>query len=521
MASLAEVQKRVVDLIDSAEPKENLKKFVHGYIPKNYKRLSCSMEEAIELAIMGATHSLTYFDNKLYFTQAVLKGACISGRYKHVLAVTTSQYGKSFTCGDIALSWANEGEQVYVAGADASVSEIVMEKVVDQIQSAHSDLKSKILESEDKIEKLQTGASKKKIALKGGGVVQGITLGEAFKSGKSKNKAIGRGGDFIIDEASMISDRTYSELGRSEFARDDEKQYTRLEISNPHNPGRFMDALTKNVVPDGTLIVWMDVRTALEEGRVKSKEQVLDSTFFAHKSTCTRYLLCELEDYSVSSLFGTPKINDDKLQPDCEYYLGVDSAYKGKDGIEAFLTAVDSNGKIRMVDHVTIEKGSEWIDGVTSVNIINQIIRIINAYGVKMVCVDIGFGIWMVEGLNQRARNFKVEGINFGAGTTKFRKEANHFSAVWADNKRAEMHLDLQDLMDNEKITFTSETSELLKEQMGYVKAIRKTNGKTAIMPKDEIKTFLGKSPDELDSALLAVHACLLYNMTNGVTIHS
>lgn len=517
-----DIQKRVVRLIESAEPKENLRKWVNGYIPKNYKKISIPRASAIELAKSGAAHAMAYFGTRLYFTQSLLMGASIDSQYKKIIVVTPSQYGKSWLCGQIALSWANEGRRTYVAGANGDTSDIIMSKVMDHIQTADVEIRNKLLETADKLEKLQTGASKGKIALKGGGFVEGITLGDTYKADKKKNKAIGRGGDFIIDEASLVSKEAYAEMGRSEFASEDGEEFVRFEISNPHEPGRFMDKLTMQEVPADTLIVWMDVRTAYEEGRVKTKEQVTESEFFQNISTCRRYLLCELEDYSESSLFGKPEVDDSLLTDDCTYFLGIDSAHRGKDGIEAVLSAVDTSGKIRVIDHVAIDKGDEWIDGETSIRIINQIMRIIRTYDVKAVCIDIGQGIWLVEGLSQRADTFVVKGVNFGAGTTKARKDAKHFAAVWGDNKRAEMHLDLQDLIENNGVTFTTEMTAVLKDQMNAVRGIRtkKDGGKTRIIPKDEIKKILGKSPDELDATLLAIHAVIIYLMNDSILLY-
>lgn len=515
-----DVQQRVVKLIDSAEPKENLRKWVNGYIPAHYKRLSIPMSDAIEIAKEGAAHAMAYFGTKLYFTQALLIGAVQHG-YKNFAVVTPSQYGKSWLCGQIALTRANENHQVHVAGATGNTTEIIMGKVISHIQTADAEIRNKLLESNDKIERLQTAMSKRKLAFKGGGTIESVTLGDTFSNPLQGNASIGRGGDYIVDEASLISDDAYAEMGRREFANEGGEKYLSFEISNPHMAGRFMDKLTQEDVPADTLIVWMDVRTAFEEGRIKTKEQVVESDFFRNTSTCRRYFLCELEDYSESSLFNKPDIDDSSLSDDCTYFLGVDSAYKGKDGIEAVLSAVDPSGKIRTIDHVAIEKGQEWIDGVTSVKIINQLMRIIRTYDVKMVCVDIGFGIWLVEGLSQRADTFAVRGVNFGSGTTKARKDAKHYAAVWGDNKRAEMHLDLKDLIENHSISFTSEVADVLKDQMNAVRGIRRSSGgKTGIIPKVDIKAIIGKSPDELDATLLSIHAVILYLSGEAILLY-
>ncbi|UYY05882.1 hypothetical protein OLM08_00495 (plasmid) [Enterococcus faecalis] len=82
-------------------------------------------------------------------------------------------------------------------------------------------------------------------------------------------------------------------------------------------------------------------------------------------------------------------------------------------------------------------------------------------------------------------------------------------------NKRAEMHMDLADLIDNKAIMFTQEVYENVSREMSIIQAIIKPNGKQAVMPKDDIKRMLGKSPDELDSLLLAVHSLIPYYSGN------
>lgn len=518
METLNAAQRRVAGLLKEAAAPEALMPWIRGRIPNHYKRLSIDMDEACRLAELGAGEAYAYFGTTLHFTQAVLFGAVASGKYKTLWVVTPSQYGKSWLCGQIALWLANKGRQVYTAGADTNTAEIVLGKVMAHVQTADEELRKKLLESLDKLERLQTAVSKKKLSFRGGGFVEGLSLGESFKSQHKGNMAIGRGGDYFIDEASLISENTYAELGRREFANESGEKYISLEISNIHNPGRFYDNLTTAEVPDDCLIVWMDARTALEEGRFKSKEQILGSEFFKNKSTCIRYLLCELEDYTEESLFTEPQVDDSEWE-DCQYFLGIDSAYKGKDNIKAFLCSMGNNGALRLCDHVTIHKAG-WVDGETGQRIILDLAKIIKAYNVRLACIDIGYGVYIVEGLAGMP-GVNAKGINFGAGTTKGRKDAKHYSAVYGENMRAEMHLDMQDLMESKGLFFTREVAEALKDQMNAVRAVRKRNGKTGIIPKEQIKQLIGKSPDELDAALLAVHAAILYTMTDDTTIYT
>lgn len=517
---LNDIQKRTVSLMDAATTKEKLKKWVHGYIPEHYKRLNISKDEALSIAIDGARECFAYFETKLYFTQALIAGACLYRKYNKIIAVTPSQYGKSWVCGQIGLICAANGGKVIIAAADDYTASLIMQRMIDLIQNADAEIKNKLIESADKIERLQIAASKKRLAFKGGGAVECLSFGAAFSDSKRGNKLIGAQSDLImIDEASLINDDKFAEAGRGEFSSDKGEKNVSLQISNPHNPGRFFESLTNEYPTSEELIIWMDIRTALEEGRWENKEYIMSTEIFANKSTCKRYLLCELEDMSEEALFPEPIIDDSKTEGNSDYFIGIDSAYKGVDEIKVVLLELKENGSMRIAEHTTIHKG-EWIQGKTSENIVRDILRIINAYKVKMACIDIGYGVWLVESLTNRTECI-IRGINFGENANALRKKAGHYSSVFAQNKRAEMHIDMQDLMENGKLTFSSNVANDIQKQMSVVKALRAPNGKIGILSKKEIKQLIGKSPDLLDASLLSIHAAILYFIDEPVLIYS
>lgn len=481
------------------------------------------MDEAFELAKIGAAEALSLFNTNLFFTQALIMGAIKSGKYQTFVIVTPSQYGKSWLSGQIAIMLANEGREVHVAAGTEDTTNIIMKNVIDHLQTVDESVRSKLLDYQDKVEKLQSSTSKKKLTFKGGGSIDGITLGATTDDAKKHNKAIGRGGDYIVDEAGLVPDDSYAEMGRREFSNVDGKKGLLFQISNPHAEGIFYDKLTEDSPPPGTMILWLDVRTALEEGRIRSVQQVTDSDFFRNRSTCQRYLLCELETYSDQSMFGNVTLDDSAVEPGYTYFLGIDSAYKGVDKIPICLSAMTRDGEIRVLDITNIKK-EQWVDGLTSERIVQEVMKVVNKLDVRFICVDIGWGVYLVEGLAKEARqrgDFNVRGINFGSGTTKIRKEKNHFSAKYGYNMRAELHMDLQQLMDDGKVTFTTKCANLLKKQFEAVRTLPKPNGKTAIVSKDEIKARIGHSPDELDSCLLSIHALLMYNMSGGIFVYT
>ena len=459
-----------MDLLKSATPARKLRKWTRGRIPEHYKRLNISDEDAVRLAKIGAVEAMSLFGTNLFFTQALILGAIKSGEYQTFVVVTPSQYGKSWLSGQIAIMLADMGREVHVAAGTEDTTNIIMKNVIDHLQTVDDSVKQKLLDYNDKVEKLQSSTSKKKLTFKGGGSIDGITLGATTDDSKKHNKAIGRGGDYIIDEAGLVPEDAYAEVGRREFSNVDGKKGLLFQISNPHAEGMFYDKLTEDNPPEGTLILWW--------------------------------------------VQGEPGFN---------YFIGVDSAYKGVDKIPLCLSATTPEGKVRVLDIMILDK-KEWVDGLTSELIVQDILNVVKRLNVKFICCDIGFGVYIVEGLAKHANEygeFFVKGINFGAGTTKLRKEKNHFSAKYGYNMRAELHMDMQQLMDSGNLTFTSKTAKMLSKQMGAVRTQPRPNGKTSIISKDEIKARIGHSPDELDSCLLSIHALLMYNMTGGIYVYT
>ena len=260
-----------MDLLKSATPARKLRKWTRGRIPEHYKRLNISDEDAVRLAKIGAVEAMSLFGTNLFFTQALILGAIKSGEYQTFVVVTPSQYGKSWLSGQIAIMLADMGREVHVAAGTEDTTNIIMKNVIDHLQTVDDSVKQKLLDYNDKVEKLQSSTSKKKLTFKGGGSIDGITLGATTDDSKKHNKAIGRGGDYIIDEAGLVPEDAYAEVGRREFSNVDGKKGLLFQISNPHAEGMFYDKLTEDNPPEGTLILWLDARTALEEGRFTTR----------------------------------------------------------------------------------------------------------------------------------------------------------------------------------------------------------------------------------------------------------
>lgn len=515
-------QERTLALCESATPHNKLKTWFRGYIPEHYKRLNIDMDEARELALKGVAVVNASFGEMTYFTQSLIVGACLFSKYKTITIVTTSQYGKSWTISMVAILLAKlQKKDVNIVAGKDDITKVIMKNVLSHLQSADDSIKKSLLEYRDKIDKLNSSVTKESLSFVSGGSISSGTLGSTSSDHKKSSSAIGRGGVYIHDEASLTSDDAFAEIGRRDFSNVDGERELLVQISNPHQKGQFYDKLVEENPPKDSLIIWMDVRTVLEEGRIPSIERVKESDFFKNDSTCQRYFLCELETDGDTSMFKNIQYKDiDSLMElqGFKWFIGLDSAYKGKDSIILTLTGINDMGQVLVADMYEMNKGKKWIDGVTSEYIIKSVLKVIDQFGVRMVCVDVGYGVWLVEGLAKHSysHGFRVVGINFGAGTTPDRKKMSHFSAKYGSNMRAELHLDLQELMTSRKIWFTTPIAKILAPQMAAVRSINKSGGKIGIIPKDEIKHIIKHSPDELDSTLLSVHALLLYILNVG-----
>ena len=398
------------------------------------------------------------------------------------------------------------GEATYVVAATQDGTKMIMGHVGASLQNIAPEVKNALLNKKDQIERLTTSLSKQKIAFAGHGSIEPITTGDTYDENIAQNKVVGKPGNYLVDEAALVSEESFAELGRAEFARVDGKNYLRAMISNPHQPGFFYTELTKpdEEIGKREIIIWMDALTAVEEGRL-TKEKVYHSTFAKHRSTLRRYLLCILDD-DGEGMFSMPNVYKAPYQGDyTQYFMGVDAAYKGKDNIEVALTAV-GGGKIHAEDVTTIKK-PKWIEGKTSEDIIRQVARMAKSNGVALACVDVGWGVWLVEGLIRHGVN--AVGVNFSEAPSRDRVKAKHYSATNATNKRAEMHLDFQDLTDGGLLEVSEDAYLKIKDTLPYIASERKASGKIQIRPKSEIKAIIGHSPDAFDAVLLSIHAVI------------
>lgn len=486
-----------------SQRQSDLKPWVIGKIPKHIKRCSVSDEKALELAKYGATEIFKYFGMRLFFCQALMAGAILCGEYDDFTISTPSQYGKSNLMGRLAILKAFQGKPVYIAGATQELAHIIMRNAIAGLKEASSEIQEALTTRKGQVDRLLSSLSKTRVAFASKGFVQAISLADTYTNGVAKNKALGVAGDTFLDEAALVSEQSKTEIERARFAKLDGTSYQTIEISNPHQPGSFYDDLTNDKPDERHFILWIDALTAIEEERF-TENQVRKSKWDKNIHERRKYLLCEL-DVESDTMFKTPMVYEGEYTGDyTTYFLGLDSAYKGKDNITVALNAVDENGMSHIEDIHIVDKG-DWKDGETEELILNDISRIARYYRVPLICADQGWGVWLIRGLTERG--IACKGVSFGERPTKERVKAGHYAARNAADKRTEMHLDLQNLLEDGMIEFSEKAWDKVKDTFPFVKAEYQSNGKIRVIKKSEIKAKIGKSPDELDAVLLSIYA--------------
>lgn len=515
-------------LLDTVTPQEELKDAVKGKIPKHFKRNSIREREGFEKELeyykLGFTTALSEFNIELWWSQAVQFGAFLSGKYKTGYCVATPRYGKSFLCGIMANHFAYEGENCYAVGSTQEYSGIIIQHARGILAKSHPEVKEMLTFGDSDIstvdKRLKRGLSSfssEGFSFRNGGKLEGLSAGSNFTD-PSKIHVIGRGGNMFGDEASDISPIALGHMGRREFESDDGRKLIMYLISNPRSLNNFFDFMTKEDLADDEFIMWLDVVTAIEEGSIKyTKEELMRSQFTITEDSIRENLLCEFPTERSNFFEASPDILDsfDANGKNLDYFIGVDSAYKGSDSIQVTVSVVDESNHATVLDTKDI-KPKEWIDGITAIDIVNKIVTLANRLNAKGIAIDAGGGAHIVQPLKMRRLSGQLKcpvyDINFGGKATEIKKLAKEPSAEYAFNRRAEMHLMLRGMMEAQRVSFVRKVWDLISREMAFVSEIQKPEDRLVkIRPKSEIKKLLQRSPDELDSVMLSLHCAELY----------
>ncbi|MFV0409656.1 MAG: hypothetical protein ACK5LJ_08165 [Paracoccus sp. (in: a-proteobacteria)] len=535
-------QQQALALYEEAKAEiPKLEPFFHGRIPnmEHYKRLNLDREKAIQIASYGHLVAKRDLGVKLYFTQSLFFGAAILGTHHDIAGVLPSQYGKSFVSACIAIWLGANKQEVSVAGNDTGVTEKIMSEVRKTLPLTSKPIKDKLTTPVDQFEKMQTSLSRMSIGFIGGGAVTGITLGGKRNDSLSGNKAVGQSGNYIIDESALVPDANYAETGRSEVGyREDGKPYMSMEISNPHQINHFYRKMNNEEIGKGQLVIWADLRIAIEEGKTRYYDQdenmpvFTQTKFFELDSTCISYLLCDFGGNEAGKFFGTQGRIDnspvDVSDMKDSYVLGLDSASRGADSIMGALLRIpngdEETPRLRVPDAINF-KPAEWVDFETPRLIENLIVELCRKVNIVAICMDLGSGEWLYDRLGTRFANESMEielkGVYFNYSPTKARIAENFVpedyvgnGAELGVNKRAEMHLDMRTLVDDDKISFSQKVIDMIQPEMNAIGVeVYTSRGKVQIEDKKNVKRRLGHSPDTLDSVLLGVHGFILWEL--------
>lgn len=508
-----------------------------GKIPNlcDYRRLSVDdMDEATRLAKLGALMAEQVSPGtKLFFTQSLILGAALMTRelaekfgldfekYRSVLMVTPTRFGKSFINAYIALAAAGiGGKEVRIGGATRDKAGLIQEKIVQLLPIASKEIQDGlVITSEDeninkKVQRLATQASKEALAWRNGGSIKLFSTNETKKNADvAAAGAVGVGGDFVLlDEIQLMTPVGFRTASRFFMENNNTKRFC---VGNPQINGHFRDLYDD----PNTFVVHVNECEAIIEGRM-TRRQIELTGIPTYSNEYRAFVMTEFPDKNAGTRFFStlPDVFDEAHHPQPTYavsFMGIDSAYKGADALMlSIVTLYQGDGQtwVRLVHQEDMKaKYGSWDDRFTTLNICLDMLKLRERYNCVSAAMDIGFGVNLYEQMQRLAPEFAVEPVNFASKPSEWRVESD-FNAKWAMNKRAEMHLDLKELCENNLLYLDPPYYDPIIKQMQEI-GNAEQGQKIRIEAKADIKRRLGQSPDALDSLCLAVRAMV----TSGI----
>lgn len=416
------------------------------------------------------------------------------------------------------------GKEVQIGAATMPKAEIIQGKIVELLPNTNIKIQEGLVITEDKsgedkfkkIKRLATQVSKESLKWSNGGSIGLFSTNETKKNADvAAAGAIGIGGDYaVFDEVQLMTPVGFRTASRFMVESPDTKRFC---VGNPMINGHF-----KELYDDpSTFVIHINEVTAIIEGRM-SRRGIALTNMPTYSAEYRAFVETEFPDERSGTRFFTtlPTIWDKGKMPTPmakHYFLGIDSAYKGGDGIIAtLLSANQGEGKTWIVVEKQIDlkqKYHQWTD-TTTMELALDILKLWEKYDVVAGCLDIGFGIHIYEAVKNLMPDIPLEPINYSSKPTEWRIDSD-YNAKFALNMRAELHLDLRDLASNDLVYIAPECYEELIRQMGEV-GQSPAKQKVQIEAKKDIKSRLGRSPDHLDSACLAIHAMILSGILNN-----
>ena len=167
-------------------------------------------------------------------------------------------------------------------------------------------------------------------------------------------------------------------------------------------------------------------------------------------------------------------------------WVGCDIAGQGRD--DSVFSVIDDAGVVEI----------RRFHGAETQELVSELLQINRTYNVAGVAIDCtgGFGNGLHDFVRKSVSN--VEGVNFGSAST----------VDYYNNVRTEMHFILRDAVKGgEFFCPESDDGKKIREECRYALYFVDSRGKTAMLPKEDVKKAIGRSPDALDSLILAVRA--------------
>jgi len=540
-------QLKLDELLESAREEFcKAEKFHFGYkvALTNYKRVTVdSQEYADEIAEYGYLVALKILGVKLRYTQALFVGAVNLRVFRKIYLLMSVRQGKTFGMACSALIEAYLSQEINVFASAKPKTDILMSQAWDIAlgDNVDKDFYKSLFDAKDKRERQAISLAHDNIGFS--------TQGSIIAKTTSGNQAAGKGGSSYIDESGEISDDNYKKLGRYDLGHDKNGNplYV-VESSNAYALNHFYRAVTNEDVGKDELILWGDIRASFIEGAYRGTSLSIDEYEKMRESEPNKLFDILVSDIQKSSFYDfddmimvnylsdfgytsdnrffniTPEIDDSPASTESEFFAGVDLASKGVDRIPVTILEKVSPKRLKVVKVVDV-KPEKWSDFETPDVIKNSVITLLNHYNVKAVAIDrTGVGEFLFDAIaGSRELKAKAIGVNFGERPTKSRADnerprrtpylLSDENAKNAYNKRVEMHLDLKEAIESKIISFSSKTYDMARVEMNAVESGEEsTGGRFTLVNKTKIKAKIGKSPDILDSIVLALHAYVRIN---------
>ena len=291
---------------------------------------------------------------------------------------------------------------------------------------------------------------------------------------------------YIADEFFFCSEEMYNYACDRLRGKNITKTYIRL-ISSPNSfdPGALWAV---NLVSQNPRAV---INASTLDNPFTSEEYKQD--IVSRYPEGTQLYLQQVEGKLVDSRAANVAVDDRQFatsrpphNPSAPVWVGCDLAGAGRD--DSVFTAIDEYGIVetRRFHHAETQM------------LVSELLDMNRIYKVAGVGIDLsgGFGSGLFDYTKRQVKN--VEGINFGSAATE----------EFYNNIRTEMHFGLRKAVSESNFYVPlHDDGAKIREEARYALYFVDNRGKTAMVPKEDIKKAIGRSPDALDALLLAVRA--------------